>query len=52
MAKLIIEFNRDRTVARAKRLIAYLNKHPMATCFASSCDVSIIEIARKVAKEG
>ena len=50
MHKLIQEFNRSRTEAAAVRLLAYIEKHPMATCTASQCDMSIIEIATKLVK--
>jgi hypothetical protein len=50
MHKLIVEFNRDRCEAKARKLLAYLDKHPMAICMASSCDCSIIELARKLVR--
>jgi hypothetical protein len=50
MHKLIGQFNRARTEANARKLLAYIAKHPMAVCTASQCDMSIIDIARAKAK--
>ena len=51
MYKLIHEFNKSRTEAAAVKLLDYLEKHPMATCAASQCDMYIIDIARNLVKE-
>lgn len=48
MRKLIDTFNRHRTVDNARKLLAYLDKHPMAICMAFDDDITIIGYARQM----
>lgn len=50
MHKLIQAYaNNPQNREAAKRLLAYLNKHPMAICMASANDQIIIAAARAIA---
>jgi hypothetical protein len=48
MRKLIQAFNEIESRTNAKRLLAYVSKHPMALVLASDDDIRAIERARNV----
>jgi len=53
MIKLIEQFKADGSVKNAKRIVAYLNKHPMATCLLPLDQCAIVNVAVLIAnKEG
>jgi hypothetical protein len=48
MDKMLTAFAKVPTLANARRLVSYLNKHPMAECFAiSEAHVNLIAVARR-----
>lgn len=46
MTKLLTAFQTKPSVDTAKRLVSYLDKHPMAECMANEADRVIIGLAR------
>ena len=45
MQKLIQKFKDQQTIENAKKLVAYVGKHPMAMCMVSSDDNVIVKQA-------
>lgn len=53
MTKLIDKFVADSSIANAKKIVAYINKHPMAPCMLSIEQCAILNAAVILAqKEG
>jgi hypothetical protein len=48
MQKLLDKFMTDSSLANARKLVAYLHKHPMAECMTSVSERFEINIARKL----
>ena len=46
MEKLLARYKETQTNADAKKLVAYINKHPMALCLASPVQIHWIEQAK------
>lgn len=51
MAKLITAYAERRDAKSAANLVRYVNKHPMALCFASDEDNALVAEATKLIAE-
>lgn len=51
MQKLIIAYQIARNAQTARRMLSYLNKHPMAECMLSADEIATVALARNFLKE-
>lgn len=47
MRQYLLTYRHAPTLANAKRLMAYVDKHPMATCLATLEDLKTLEAAKE-----
>ena len=47
MHQYIATYRQAPTLANARRLLAYIDKHPMATCLATIEDLTTLEAAKE-----
>ena len=51
MKKLVADFEKNPTLKNARRLIDYIDRHPMAMTFADTYDYTWIEVAKDMVEE-